>query len=49
MKKNGVSDDKIVEAYTQYVKDSLGYTYGQDFDYFSTWCEESDNLADFVE
>jgi len=47
LKKNGVPDDKISDAYTQYVKDSLGYTYGMDFDYFSVWCEESDNLVDF--
>jgi hypothetical protein len=47
LKKNGVPDDKVSDAYTQYVKDSLGHTYGMDFDYFSVWCEESDNLVDF--
>jgi CRP-like cAMP-binding protein len=47
LKKNGVSDENIVAAYTEYVKHSLGLTYGTDLEEFRTWCEESDNLVDF--
>jgi len=47
LKKNGVSDENIVAAYTEYVSHSLGLTYGTDLEQFSAWCEESDNLVDF--
>ena len=48
LKKSGVPDESIVAAYTQYVKHSLGLTYGTDLDEFRAWCEESDNLVDFI-
>lgn len=49
LKNKGVADDKIVAAYTEYVKHSLGLTYGTDLEEFRTWCEKSDNLVDFQE
>lgn len=47
LKKSGVPDENVVAAYTEYVKHSLGLTYGTDLEEFRTWCEESDNLVDF--
>jgi len=49
LKKSGVTDENIVAAYTEYVKHSLGLPYGTDLEEFRTWCEESDNLVDFLE
>jgi hypothetical protein len=39
----------MAECYTQYIENSLEITYGQDKEYFETWCEESDNLVDYQE
>jgi hypothetical protein len=47
LKNSGVADDKIVEAYQQYVNHALGLTYGTDLEEFRNWCNESDNLVDF--
>lgn len=47
LKNNGVPDKNIVAAYTEYVKHSLGITYGTDLDEFRAWCDESDNLVEF--
>jgi len=47
LKNSGVSDDKIVEAYQEYVNHALGLTYGTDLEEFRNWCNESDNLVDF--
>jgi len=48
LKNNGVPDENIVRAYTEYVKHSLGLnTHTAGVDEFRVWCEESDNLVDF--
>lgn len=47
LKQEGVSDENIVPAYKEYVKHSLGLTYGTDLEEFRAWCDESDNLVDF--
>jgi len=47
LKQEGVSDENIVPAYKEYVKHSLGLTYGTDLEEFRAWCNESDNLVDF--
>ena len=48
-KKNGISEENMEDLFTTYISHKIGETYNQEGDEFSAWCEESDNIVDFIE
>jgi hypothetical protein len=48
-RKNGVSEENMEDLFVTYISHKIGETYGQEGDEFSAWCEESDNIVDFIE
>ena len=48
--KNDITDEtKIVQIYTNFVNDMLGRTWEREVDSFETYCENDDNVIDYVD
>jgi hypothetical protein len=47
-KEFGVSDENMKEVFESYIDHLLGTIYGQEENEFTTWCEDSDNIVDFI-
>jgi hypothetical protein len=48
-KKNGISDKNMEDLFLTYISHKIGETYGHEENEFSVWCEESDNIVDFID
>lgn len=48
-KENGVSEENMEDLFKTYISHKIGETYNQEGDEFSVWCEESDNIVDFID
>jgi hypothetical protein len=47
-KEFGVLEENMEEVFGNYVQHLLGTTYNTEADEFRVWCEESDNIADYI-
>lgn len=49
LKNKGIKESKIIEAYKEYIMYSLGISTGTDLNQFELWCQNEDNLVDFID
>jgi hypothetical protein len=47
-KEFGVTDENMKEVFESYIDHLLGTVYGQEENEFTSWCEDSDNIADYI-
>lgn len=47
-KEFGVTDENMEEVFNNYVQHLLGTIYNTEADDFRRWCEESDNIVDYI-
>jgi hypothetical protein len=47
-KKFGVTDENMEEVFNNYIQHLLGTIYNTEGDEFILWCEDSDNIADYI-
>jgi len=47
-KEFGVTDENMEEVFNNYIQHLLGTIYGQEKNEFIAWCEDSDNISDYI-
>lgn len=48
MEELGISEENQKELFENYINHLLGTDYGVELEGFSVWCEEDDNISDFI-
>jgi hypothetical protein len=48
-KEYGISNKYFKDVFNDYIKDILGIPYSQEADQFINWCEDPDNIADYID
>jgi hypothetical protein len=46
-RENNIPDSKMESLFQQYIEDSIGLSSGTEYQGFSNWCSDSENLMDF--
>ncbi len=44
----GVTDENMKDVFEAYIDHLLGTVYGQEENEFTAWCEDSDNIVDYI-
>lgn len=44
----GISEGNQKEVFENYINHLLGTDYGVELDGFSTWCDDEDNITDYI-
>lgn len=47
-KRHNISDENIKEVFLNYINYTLGIEYGTESNGFEAYCEESDNITDYI-